>query len=451
MRVGRWFVLAAALALIALRAPRLLLRPRLWAEEGSDFFHNAWHSSFWSAIVFTEPEAAGYLNLAANLPAAIAAHTVALETVPLVFTASSLLPLLLSISIILFGRSLIWNTPGRQVVAIAILLFCPAATGEVWLNSINAQIYWGFAGLCILCEDLDDRSPGAVAIFLATLVVGGLSGAYTNFLLPAFAFKALRERGHVVYAAIAILVFTTAIQVAFVLWSDALGLRSDRWQGLPPDWARAIAHSLYAQIAVPLVGRDIGRWVANYAGAVATLTWLSAILLAVLAVGSAALVFERRRGAPSHLLVVAFASLAVATTLSAQDSLAGGRYAVLPGFTLLLILMDQTSDRQEGWRRACAGGLVALSLAIGVLGYQKDPAFSCPVVCPDWHEEVARWRRDADTPMRIWPYRYRAVWTVRLDPERGRPGTPGAAHGNLQFPSVRPPETSQPSPTEEKP
>jgi len=446
MRVGRWFVLAAALALIALRAPRLLLRPRLWAEEGSDFFHNAWHSSFWSAIVFTEPEAAGYLNLAANLPAAIAAHTVALETVPLVFTASSLLPLLLSISIILFGRSLIWSTPGRQVVAIAILLFCPAATGEVWLNSINAQVYWGFAGLCILCEDLDDRSPGAVAIFLATLVVGGLSGAYTNFLLPAFAFKALRERGHVVYAAIAILVFTTAIQVAFVLWSDALG-----WQGLPPDWARAIAHSLYAQIAVPLVGRDIGRWVANYAGAVATLSWLSAILLAVLAVGSAALVFERRRGAPSHLLVVAFASLAVATTLSAQDSLAGGRYAVLPGFTLLLILMDQTSDRQAGWRRACAGGLVALAVAIGVLGYQKDPAFSCPVVCPDWHEEVARWRRDADTPMRIWPYRYRAVWTVRLDPDRGRPGTPGAAHGNLQFPFVRPPETSQPSPTEEKP
>ena len=96
MRVGRWFVLAAALALIALRAPRLLLRPRLWAEEGSDFFHNAWHSSFWSAIVFTEPEAAGYLNLAANLPAAIAAHTVALENVPLVFTTSSLLPLLLS-------------------------------------------------------------------------------------------------------------------------------------------------------------------------------------------------------------------------------------------------------------------------------------------------------------------------------------------------------------------
>ena len=68
MRMGRWFVLAAALALIALRAPRLLLRPRLWAEEGSDFFAHAWHSSFLAGVFFVQPDGGGYFNLAASLP-----------------------------------------------------------------------------------------------------------------------------------------------------------------------------------------------------------------------------------------------------------------------------------------------------------------------------------------------------------------------------------------------
>lgn len=451
MRHGRWFALVGALGLVALRSPGLLLEPRLWAEEGSDFFAHAWHSSFLAGVFFVQPDGGGYFNLAASLPAAVAARAVELESVPALLTGSALIPLVLSISVILFGRSLVWNTPARQIGAIAILLFCPAATGEAWLNSINAQIYWGFASLCILCEESDERSPAANAVALATLAFAGLSGAYTDFLLPAFALKAWRERSPAATAAVAILGTATLIQAGAVAWSEAQRPGGARWPGLPADWPSAIAHTLYAQVAVPLVGRGVGRWIASPTGAAHTLGFVHAAILACLSVGVARLVFERRRGAASHLLLVGFASLAIGTTLTAQNSLAGGRYAVLSGFALLLLLMEQTRDSRAGWRRFCAGGVLAIALVIGAVGYRDDPAFACTGNCPRWSEEVAAWRADPTSGLRIWPQPAPGRWTVELEPLRGQRGTPPSSRGTLPFPSEAHPDAPRSTPLEAGP
>ena len=42
-----WLLLVASAAVAFLRAPGLILEPRLWAEEGESFFQYAYHVDFW--------------------------------------------------------------------------------------------------------------------------------------------------------------------------------------------------------------------------------------------------------------------------------------------------------------------------------------------------------------------------------------------------------------------
>ena len=81
-----------------------------------------------------------------------------LEWAPTLYTGFSFAVLLIPFAIILFGHSTVWDSGWRRLAACGIVLFCPAALGEVWLNVINAQIYLGLASLCILLEDLRSAS-----------------------------------------------------------------------------------------------------------------------------------------------------------------------------------------------------------------------------------------------------------------------------------------------------
>lgn len=425
MKAGRWVVLAAGLILGFLRAPQLLLQPRLWAEEGSAFLQHAFHVSFWSGVFYVEPGAAGYWNLAATLPSAISAHAVSLENAALVATLSAAIPLVLAMVIILFGRSQVFDTPARQIAGIAVLLLSPAATGEVWLNSINAQVYWGFVGLCLLCEDLEAHSPRVWPWAVAALAFGGLSGPYTNLLLPAFIFRAARERTPRLMVACQVLVACTAIQLGTVLFADVYGIRGARWQGFPLDWSRAIAHTVYAQGLVPLLGPD-------FAHAIATrlLEALPRAAFALAALGGAGLMgvlLERRRDAPSHTLLVALGSLWLGTLIFAQAGTAGGRYAVLSGFALGLLLLEHTRPQLSGGRRLVLGGLLVMSLVIGAASYGLRPPHDCWVACANWREEVAAWRQDPGRRLEVWPQRRPIPWHLRLQPRE----TPARAKGTL--------------------
>src|SRR5215203_5879137 len=85
-----WGILFLLLVLIFLRAPTLLLEPRLWAEEASLFLHYAYTHGFLDSLLFVPQKAAGYFSLACTLPATIAAHLFPLAYAPVVMTYFSL-------------------------------------------------------------------------------------------------------------------------------------------------------------------------------------------------------------------------------------------------------------------------------------------------------------------------------------------------------------------------
>ena len=427
-RRTRWLIFVAALVLAASRAPHLLVEPRFWAEEGSIYYAAAQQSDSLLAWVHIPLHTAGYLLLAASVPATFAARLLPIEWAPFATTYAAFAVLATALALVAFGRSLLWNDPVRIGLASAAVLMAPSALGEVWLNSTNSQIYCGLISLCVLCEDLREASPRRIGLIVGLLLFCGLSGVYTSFLAFAFLWKLWRERSRGAAWALGAVAVTSAVQFGiFVeLWLDA-SLHRSKFDANALDWVRSAVATFYHQFLVPLGLRPLVRLLGDPAALREGMAQASRdpgvlVVAALGAIGTLAAIgalVDRDVRSPRNGLALALASLVVLTTLSAKFGSTVGRYAVLSGITLLWLLLAYTRGDAGAarWRALASGALFGWALAVGASSYWRDEAFTCVGPCPRWPQEVARWRRDPSYEPQIWPVIVpvnRAQWRVEL-------------------------------------
>lgn len=426
-RSRRWSlcIFAAALALAAARTPQLLVEPRFWAEEGSLYYAAAWDASSAATLVHVPRPVAAYLNLAASVPATLAAWWLPVERAPFATTWAAFAVLAVALALPSAGRSRLWGHPFGSALACAAVLLAPSALGEAWLNSINAQSYCGLIALAILCEDLRRASARRAAAMAPLLVFCGLSGPYTSFLFPAFAWKAWAERSRAALVAAGAVAFAAAIQVGVFVWVwSEDGLNPAKLQ--PFDFVRSATYAAYGQLVVPLGLAPLAQ---AFSGPVlgaltgpAREPWAVGVAVLGVALGAGALLLlvDRDPRAPRNGLVIALTCLAVFTTASAHWGRSFGRYAVVSGFALLWLVLARAYARSRGRIVPnAAAALFAWALLVGAAGYRSDEAFDCPGGCPRWPEEVARWRADYAYAPRIWPVLLphgRPQWRVELAP-----------------------------------
>jgi hypothetical protein len=405
-----WLIFGSALALAILRAPQLLLQPRFWAEEGSIYYAVALREPWLAALFHVPHHTAGYLLLSASFPATLAAKLLPIELAPFATTYAAFAVVGCALALVAFGRSLLWSDPARKALACVAVLLAPSSLGEVWLNSTNSQIYCGLISLAILCEDLRLASPRRIAAYLALLAFCGLSGVYTSFLFFAFVWKLWLERSRGALLALGVVAATAAVQFAiFVfLWQEQ-AIHASKFKQL--DWVRSAISTFYQQFLVPLGGRpfvqalgDPGAVLGSLAGRGPMVVGL-AVLGVVGALAVLSVLVDRDLRSPRNGLVIALASLALLTTLSAKFGSTVGRYAVLSGISLLWLLLAHTRSGVgiARWRAVAAGVAFGWALLVGAASYREDDAFACPGGCPRWPEEVARWRRDPRYAPQIWP------------------------------------------------
>jgi hypothetical protein len=166
--------------IVALRAPNLLTYPRFWAEEGSFYFSFTYTHHFLQSLLFVDWRA-GYLNAIASISAGVAAHLSSLESAPAVTLIASFIVQIIPFTIIAYGRSKAFRGIAKKLVACGIFLFAPHVIGEVWLNTINSQIYFDLIAILILIEDLERASALKRWAYRILLAFGGLSGVYVIF------------------------------------------------------------------------------------------------------------------------------------------------------------------------------------------------------------------------------------------------------------------------------
>lgn len=399
-------------ALVVARAPELLTDPRMWAEEGTKYFLHAHNSSLWETLVWVYGPA-GYYFLFANVAAAVA-DLLPLRYAPYAGTYLSAGLLLLVAYHVMATPSAVWSGVWRRVLLAVLLVMSPAMHGEVWLNSVNTQVHLGIAAVFILLQ------PATLTAWqrrrsLGLLAVGVLSGVYVVVLAPLFLLRAaLRRTRTDLWQAGVVGVGALLQAVVILVYRVADELAATR--GGMPDVAEAASRTFQLQVLGPVLGSSPARDLRvlllgdepTLAGGLAVL-----VVLAVLFAGVVLAVSPRLR-LPLLALGATFVGVTLVTAVTTLG-LIWTRYAVVPAFVVLCILVTLTERDASRWLRVPAGVLLCISLAMGVgdFGFDGEDFYDCEE-CPSWRSEVEAWEQDPDHRLQVWP---NEGWTIQLDEE----------------------------------
>ncbi|HZL99111.1 MAG TPA: hypothetical protein VFD43_02570, partial [Planctomycetota bacterium] len=216
-RTASLLLLALTAAAILLREPRLLLEPRLWGEDGSNYYRYAFQNGWLAALTYFPVNGPGYYSFAQDAAAALAVALGPPERAAQIFLWISLLAQLTPALVVLFGRSYVWDTTWKRALVCALIVFSPAAGIELWLNLVIAMNHFGLAALCLLVEDL--RAPVSRTrawLQRLLLVAGGLTGPWVVALTPLFVLKARSERSREARVQLGLLLAACLVQGAIV-------------------------------------------------------------------------------------------------------------------------------------------------------------------------------------------------------------------------------------------
>ncbi len=407
-------VLLAAALFLALRAPRVLLEGRFWAEEGTVWFTAA-RSDALGALV--QPHQ-GYLNLAANLAAGAASLPfVPLEAAPRVTVLAALLVQLLP-AFLLMTRRAAWLPSLTARVAAVGLYLVASPSDEVWLNTVSSHFVLGVAVAVLLATD---RGTEGRRSELPILALAGLSGVAASLFAPLAWIVAARERTRERLAAALLLTACALLQGTILLSTMAAGGRGARADAdllLPSLLSRSAIAPFVSDRTATDAGLSIYRHLRRGGSPV------PASLAALAALAALGLACRRARAGGAALLASAAALLFVAGYLGALGAdrashlrfvLPGEseRYSWAPNALLLLALLALAAapGPPRPLLRAAALALCAVAATHGLLTL-ADPARRSSLYFdgPSWPAEVAAWRKDPSHRARIWP----SPWTIDL-------------------------------------
>lgn len=385
-------------ALVCLRMPDILLHGRFWAEEGKVFFEEAWRLP--AGKVLFAPYG-GYLNLVANAGAVGARCLVSVERAPYVTTALALVFQTCPAILILWSGAS-WLRSRWAIVAALLILATPAASEEVWLQTLHSQFHLAVcAGLILAMPAQSGRWLNAFR--LALLALGPLCGPACIVLLPFFALRAVIEKSQARWWQTAALLAGSALQIG-------LFLSVEQRRSYHIDASVLAGVMLVRHLLIPLVGSrravPLADWIHTrfVAGAI---PW-SAVMLSCASFAIWIWVVLRRwREDPAWLLM---AGLTVAA-LSYYGAIYGGtnllnvgfglRYSFAPQALMSFSLLALASARRGAVSYAAAT-LLCWLIVVGLAGYftPSSPIFAHG---PDWRREVAAWRADPCHRLAIWP------------------------------------------------
>ena len=156
-------------------------------EDGSLYFQNSLNNTFFENFFKIYLPTIGYYNLFSRIVALISS-SFTLELSALINVYLSFLPLAYIFFLILFNDSFLFKNQTHKFLASVLVIICPTFVPEIWLNSVNAQIYLSVSALLILY--LKNNIKLIFKILNSTIIlIGGLSSVYVFFLTPFYFVK----------------------------------------------------------------------------------------------------------------------------------------------------------------------------------------------------------------------------------------------------------------------
>ncbi|WP_143542789.1 hypothetical protein [Rhodococcus qingshengii] len=350
-----WAIITAASTAYLLRGIQRFLHPGFWAEDGRNFFADAFNQGI--ASIF-EPYN-GYLHVIPRL-VALPMSAAPLSTAPALFAVSAAVMYLVMISPVLSDR-IAWLIPTKVARSIAYLLLCLLPVmNEVYGSTANLIFIGGITLFLFVISD-DPTTRGGRAAELVAMTLLGLSGPLMVLFVPFFAYRWwCRRSGHSLLVGVTA-AMTAAIQLAIYLCSS----RSETGDASIVTFAKVIVY------------RVGGGWLYGTDDVVVdgSHTWAQVnCAVWIVAVVTVCLLASPKIVIPLGVLV---GILLLAPTLAYGDVFLGNgqnlqRHLIVPLSVAIILLVAAASTDLRSWVRSIAAGCLVIGVGAMVGFFFQD-------------------------------------------------------------------------------
>ncbi len=397
------------------RSPYIFLNGRFMAEEGFLYFANAYKFGFLYSLLFVD-FTSGYLNLWANI-AGIISNLFDLKVAPLVSNYVSLIPKIFIIYLILYYRSALLVKFEHKVLFLLIVFLSPLNVPEIWLNSINSQIFFCIITFILIFINYENERINFFHLIL--IIFSGLTGIYSCILSPIFFFKYLITRNKQNLLNFISIFVCSLIQISLIFYGKLTEqLYEEKMSAINFD---LFVNYIYNVFIKAFLGTSFVKYLYyNYINpdlslyfisTLVTLLFFSTIFFSYYFLKNQSVLSVKNRFFIFSSLYCLIAT-SIVVMIGAVANYVGGRYAALPSFYLLVtvlityILLHNFKVRYFF--------LIFLLIAITAGIYEFRPPtknvkhqyikFLDCIGCPDWEIEHSKFKKDNNYPLKIWPY-----------------------------------------------
>ena len=394
------------------RSPFIFLNGRFMAEEGSIFFANAYNNNFFYSLFFIDFKS-GYFNFWANI-SGIVSNFFSLKFAPLVSNYLSLFPKVLIIYFILFQKSYFTNLFKYKLILCLLVFISPQNVPEIWLNSINSQIFFCILTFILLFKINDNNKIS----YLDSSIIGvaGLSGVYSCILTPIFfskylIYKKLQDKINFI-----IIFACTAIQLLIIFYSKFQNLiASGKLHSINLD---LVYNFLYNTSVKPFLGTSLTKFF--YFKLDLGLNNTVIVLVIIFFVSLFYLLNFLKKNYSLNKdekfilfsIIFAFSATSLIVLVGATSQYVGGRYAVLSSFYLLSLVLFFFKILNSFKIKHIFLLLLIISISTGTYEFRpvmknakyKYIKFLDCINCPNWEDEVDKFNIDRNYNLKIWPY-----------------------------------------------
>ncbi len=391
------------LGIIFYRSPYILLNGRFVAEEGSYWFRNSY--LFGPIAGLTQINwASSYFHLWPNI-ASVFATFVPVEYSPLVTVYFALLVKLYLFLFIIFSEShFIKSNIDRLFLSLIVLLSPPMVAG-VWLNTLVSQVYFTIICIFILFQkNIPNSIFNKSSPYI--LLISGLTSLLPCLLTPFFLFNLIKEKNKFNFYNFLTILICTFFQSFIFLYSYLQNLantgRSERFI-LSME---KLFNYIYNVPIKSFFGRDFTQYIYyNILDNLSPFIIIGLLILILIPIFIVILKYLKK----DKILLILFLLFIINTLLSiygAKVEQVQGRFALLPGILLLLSTYRLFQISNKSLKYICIF-LIATSLLAGSYEFKKNnkyPQLLMCLDCPDWKEEVSKWKKDNTYKLKTWDY-----------------------------------------------
>ncbi len=397
------------LILFFYRSPFIFSNGRFMAEEGSLYFANAYKFSFFYSLIFVD-FTSGYMNLWANL-SGIISNFFKLNFAPLISNYLALIPKALIIFLILYNRLLLINRFENKILLCLIIFLTPLNVPEIWLNSINSQIFFCIIAFILFLTIYDSNRISYFHLIL--IITAGLTGIYSCILLPIFFFKYIiykKKQDLINFISISICSF---LQLSLIVYGKLSNfIYEGKIHSIDLD---LLTNYIYNVLVKAFLGTTFTKFIYNNILIDANLYVVSVFTISIFIITFIFSFTLYKKNLQNKIenkflffstLYCFFATSLVVMT-GAVANYVGGRYAALPSFYLLITVLFAFIFFQNSKIKYFFLSLLLISIMTGAYEYRPPNQYlnflDCND-CPNWKEEVIKFKDDKYHLLRIWPY-----------------------------------------------